>query len=568
MAGLQPRTRAGQFLSLAREYWGAATPALAWVMLAFVVFAQTALGWIDAWYTDVQKNFFDAMAARDASTFRTAVIMTGVVTVVSSTTWVLNYVVQRILQINWRQGMTDHLVGIWMRGHVPYRIERDKTVDNADQRIAEDARMFCEMSLSLLLGFLGMIVNFVIFSRILWRNAGALSVPFGSLGTVVIPGYLFFVAVTWGLFQTWLTHLAGHRIAGITVAQQKAEADFRFGLAKARESAEQVAFYRGDAVERGRFGQMFIPIRVNWFQLLAQNVKLNFVNQAFGLIASVVPYLASAPKVMSGEMSIGTMMQNSMAFGSVLLGVSWIALVYPQLVVYSAVIQRLSGLRAAAAAVDPPGIEQRGSEAPVLATEGLELGLPDGTPAAWLGDVEIRPGERVLLRGPTGAGKSTLLRAIAGLWPFGKGTIVIPNGQRVMMLPQRSYIADGTLKEAVAYPQAAAEVDDEACLRALRECELGQFAQRLHEPRRWGHLLSGGEQQKLAFARAMLYRPDILFLDEATSALDEASESRLYAKLCAELPACTLVSVAHRTTLERFHDRRIDVAAARTVTAT
>ena len=318
--------------------------------------------------------------------------MTGVVAVVASTTWVLNYVAQKVLEINWRQGMTDHLVGTWMRGHAPYRIERHRTVDNADQRIAEDARMFWDMSLRLLLGFFGMMVSFVIFSRILWQNAGELMVPFGSLGTLVIPGYLFVVAFGWGLFQTWLTHLAGHRIAGITVAQQKAEADFRFGLATARESAEQVAFYRGDAVERSRFGQIFIPIRVNWFQLLTENVKLSFVNQSFGLISSVVPYLASAPKVMSGEMTIGTMMQNSMAFSMVLLGVSWIALVYPQLVVYSAVIQRLSGLRAATGDADPPGIEKRGTEAPVLATEGLQIGLPDGTPAAWVDDVEIRPG--------------------------------------------------------------------------------------------------------------------------------------------------------------------------------
>jgi putative ATP-binding cassette transporter len=287
------------------------------------------------------------------------------------------------------------------------------------------------------------------------------------------------------------------------------------------------------------------------------------VNTSFNTFGSLVPFFASAPKVMSGEMSAGTLMQSSAAFSMVLISVSWIALVYSRLVVFSAVIQRLVGLEQATEAHESPGIRVQESPSTALGIDGLELRLPDGTPVAQLGDVEIRPGERVLLRGPTGTGKSTLLRAVAGLWPFGRGRIVVPAGVRMMMLPQKSYIADGTLKEAVAYPRGADEVSDDDCQRVLQECELGHIAHRLHEHHRWGHLLSGGEQQKLAFARALLYRPDLLFLDEATSALDEAAEARLYARLCADLPACTLVSVAHRTTVDRFHDRQLMLEPAR-----
>ena len=556
-------SRTAQFLRIARRYWGARTSVLSWAMLGFLLAVQLGGTWASAWYTEVQKSFFDSMTERDPVAFRTAVMMTLVVLVVSAAIGVSGFVVRRVLEINWRQTMTSQLLDRWMRGHVPYRIERDKTIDNADQRISEDAQIFCQMSLTLVLSFLGMAANLVVFGRILWQNAGDFVLPLGSLGTLVIPGYLFFVAVAWGLVQIGVTHLAGHKIAGITVAQQKAEADFRFSLAKSRESAEQIALYHGDAVERERLGRMFGPIRTNWFQLLVQNIKLTFVDTSFGLFGSVVPFLAAAPKVMSGDMSIGELMQSSAAFGTVLVSVSWVALLYSQLVLFSAVIQRLVGLEQATDADDAKGIRVGREPGTSLTIDGLQLGLPDGTPVAHLGDVEIRPGERVLLRGPTGTGKSTLLRAIAGLWPFGRGRIVVPAGVRMMMLPQKSYIADGTLKEALAYPRGADEVSDDECQRVLRECELGLFAHRLHEQHRWGHLLSGGEQQKLAFARALLYRPDILFLDEATSALDEGAEARLYAKLCAELPACTLVSVAHRTTVDRFHDRKLELEAAR-----
>ncbi len=553
-------SRTAQFFRLAAHYWATRASSAAWPMLVFVLVAEPVSSWTVSLYTDQQKLFFDAMTNRDAVAFKAATLMLLAVILASASFAIVKLVVRRIVEINWRQFATGRLVDAWMRGDVPYRIERDRTVDNADQRISEDVRLYCDSSLTLALTFLGVLSNLVIFGQVLWRNSGDFSFELGTFGVMAVPGYLFFVAITWGMLQNGLAHLAGHRIAGITVAQQKAEADFRFQLATSRESAEQIALYDGDAVERRRLNRLFEPIRRNWFQLLVQNTKLLFVDASTTLTGSMIPYLAAAPKVMSGEMSIGTLMQSMMAFNLVVAAVSWFARFYSELVVLSAVIQRLVGLESATGGEAPRGgIAVRREPTPGLELRGIRIDLPDGAPIAHVGDVQIRRGERVLLRGPSGCGKSTLLRAIASLWPFGRGCIVIPSGVRMMILPQKSYIAEGTLKEALAYPRDACDVTDDECRRALASCELDRLAPMLHERHRWGHRLSGGEQQKLAFARAWLYRPEILFLDEATSALDEAAESRLYARLCEALPDCALVSVAHRTTVEQFHERRIDV---------
>jgi putative ATP-binding cassette transporter len=253
------------------------------------------------------------------------------------------------------------------------------------------------------------------------------------------------------------------------------------------------------------------------------------------------------------------MTQDVQAFASTAGAVAWFANSYSDLFNLSAVVQRLTGMNAAIDQPAPEGIRVDAASSDTVQGQGIALSLPEGQPLVTVGALAFAPGERWLIRGPSGCGKSTLLRAIAGLWPFGKGLISIPQTARLMFMPQKNYLPDGSLKEALTYPAAAVTLDDAVCAQVLEDCRLPRLADKLQESAKWGQRLSPGEQQRLAFARALLYKPDFLFMDESSSALDNDTEAHLYRLLIERLPHCTVVSVAHRTTLEAYHDQQINL---------
>ncbi|MGE0062901.1 MAG: ABC transporter ATP-binding protein/permease [Xanthobacteraceae bacterium] len=469
------------------------------------------------------------------------------------------------LQIRWRRWMTARYLDHWLAGANHYRMQLlGDAADNPDQRIADDIRLFIELTLTLGVGLLSSIVTLGSFATILWTLSAA--APLHVFGVPYdIPGYLFWIALVYAIVGTALTHLVGRPLIPLNFQQQRYEADFRFNLVRARENSEQIALLDGEPAETARLLERFGHVVRNWHGIMIRQKKLTFLTAGYGQISLIFPLVVVSPAYFAGKIALGGMMQTASAFNSVQGALSFFVTAYPQLAQWRAVIDRLDGFNRAVtaardAATTPPRVEIDAGDAPEIATDDLALRLPQGTPLVSAGDIAFKAGDRVLVTGPSGSGKSTLFRALAGIWPFGSGQVHVPKGATVMMLPQRPYFPIGPLAAAVAYPAAPETYDKAAVAEAISAAGLPGLAERIDEEAHWNRMLSLGEQQRLGLARALLHRPDYLFLDEATASLDETSEANLYRLLKERLPGTALVSIGHRSTLGEFHDRRLTLA--------
>jgi putative ATP-binding cassette transporter len=545
------------FWALAKPYWVSEQRVKAWTMLATVVGLVLMLVWVEVQFNAWNNDFYNTLQNKDGPEFFRQLGKFTLLAVLFIVTAVYRLYYQQMLTIEWRTWLTERFLANWMKDQAYYRMQLlDRGTDNPDQRIAEDLNLFVTSTLSLTLGLLSAVVTLVSFVAILWVLSGMI-----ELAGIPIPGYLVWIALIYAVVGTLVTHLIGRPLIGIEFNQQRFEADFRFSLIRLRENSEGVALYRGEAGELAGFRERFGAVIRNWWQLMLKQKQLTWATSFYGQVAIIFPYVVVAPRFFSGAIQMGAIFQTASAFGAVQGALSWFITAYTQFATWKATVDRLIGftasmekVRAESAYLDGDRAEGGQGE---LALEGLSLALPQGRPLASDVSITLKQGENVLVSGASGSGKSTLFRALAGIWPYWKGRINLPKGARLLFLPQKPYLPIGSLKHAVSYPDDASLHSEDAVAGALEAVGLRHLAADLERSENWAQVLSGGEQQRVAFARALLNQPDWLFLDEATASLPEDAQDALYRLLKERLPRTTLVSIGHRASLAAHHERHL-----------
>ena len=515
---------------------------------------------LNLWY----NRFYNTLQDRDWNGFVRAILFFCVLAAIYTVVAVYQTYLNQWLQIRWRRWMTQTYLRQWLSAANHYRMQLlGDAADNPDQRIADDLRLFVGSTLTLGTGLLNAIVSFCSFVVILWSLSEQAPLHlFG--GSFDIPGYLVWAAIVYAIIGTALTHLIGWRLIPLNFQQQRFEADFRFNLMRTRENSEQIAALGGEAAERERHLGRFGPVIDNWLAIMQRTKTLTFFTASYGQASVIFPYIVVSPAYFAGAMQLGGLMQTGAAFRSVQEALSYFIASYRDIAEWRAVVDRLSGFEDAfeagrAIALTPPTIEVVQRSGASFVANRLDVRLPAGKPIVAAEHLAFPPGDRVLVTGPSGAGKSTLFRAIAGIWPFGSGRVTVPADAKVMLVPQRPYFPVGPLAAAVAFPAKVGIFDDASVAEALLAVGLPHLVARLGEEAHWNCMLSFGEQQRLAIARALLHAPDYLFLDEATASLDEAAETALYRLLQDRLKGTTVISIGHRSTLGAFHGRRVEL---------
>jgi putative ATP-binding cassette transporter len=549
------------FLNRAVGFWTGPDRRNAWLWTAgalALVFANLAVNvGINRW----NKWFFDALERKDGSTLWTAVIVIVVLVALGAAFAVAMVWCRMTLQVKWRQWLTGEMLARWLSEQRYYRLAvTDEDQINPEYRIADDLRLASEPVVEFAVGFINALLAAVTFVGILFWVGGSLTIDIGGT-SVWIPGYIAIAAVLYAIATSVLTYLIGSPLVDRVAAKNEAEAQFRYELTRVRENAESIALIKGADDERERLNETFATVAARWLDVVRQHCHLTWILNGNAFFAPVFPVLLAAPKYLAGELSLGSVMQIAAAFIAVLTALNWFAENFIRLAEWSASARRAQELHEALDEMDDDTartaaiVVENTSQADI---EMMDLSIVhrDGRVVIDDTDIKVKPGERVLLGGESGSGKSTLIRAIAGLWPWGEGRILLPAGAKVAFVPQRPYIPLGTLRDAIAYPVEGLLLADQRAKAVLKDVGLGYLADKLDtEEERWDQTLSGGERQRVAFARLLIDEPNIIIMDEATAALDIDSEFRLLTLLFERLPNATIFSVGHRPGLQELHSR-------------
>jgi putative ATP-binding cassette transporter len=552
-----------RFWESALGFWRKGGGRTAW-LLTFMVIAialvNLALQYrLNVWH----RVTFDALDKRDGSgLLYQALIFFPLIAAIVGVAAAATYA-KMTLQRRWREWLNGHVLDHWLTGGRYYQLNLvpgDHT--NPEYRVAEDLRMSVDAPVEFLIGVFSAVSSAIVFIGVLWFIGGELTVPLGS--TVLrIPGFLVVAAVIYAMLASGSMVMIARAFISVSENKNQAEADYRYMLTRLRENGESIAMLGGGNEERAGLDGAFSTVRQRWYELMMQYIRTTLVSQSSSGLAPIIPILLCAPKYVAGTMTLGEVMQAASAFMIVQVAFNWLVENYPRLADWTASASRLASLLVSLDRLERAEREEttgrivrKEAEAGALRLRDVSVTLDDGSAVVNEADIEIARGEKVLVVGESGTGKSTLVRAIAGLWPWGRGEILV-KFEGLFLMPQRPYVPLGTLRRAVTYPLSPEEVDDTVVRAIVEDVGLGHFLDRLDEDANWEHVLSGGEKQRLAFARALLQRPHTIVMDEATAALDPLSQEQLMRLLLERLPKATVISVGHRAELEAFHTRKL-----------
>lgn len=556
---------------ISRGFWKSEGKWYARLLAVTVIALQMLNVYVMVQYNMWQNQFYSTIQEMNSARFFHLFLYWPVFTLIFLVVDVNKLYLQQMLEVRWRTWLTNYYLQEWLSKRTYYLMQiLDYGTDNPDQRISEDVRLFVSYLLELSFGLFRSTLTLASFIVVLWNLSGVVDLTVGSY-EISIHGYMVWVAILYAVAGSWLTAVVGNSLIRLNFVQQRYEADFRFSLIRLRENGEGIAFYNGEHRERASFTKRFQFIIENFRDLMSGQRKLSYVTLLHWRLSFLLPYLISVPRIFEGKMQLGGLFQTATAFTQVEQSLSFFidkfySMNEASLAELQAVTQRLSSFAENIGSMHETAIRNSItiSHTPggLLGIAGLSVELPTGEVLLKNLELEVQAGDSLLITGASGSGKSTLMKTLAGIWPFGQGQIRIPEGESMLFLPQKPYLPLGTIREILAYPAASGFFTEQKLGEIMAMCKLGEFMDRLDENGNWSQILSLGEQQRIAFARAILHRPQWLFLDEATSALDEQTEMAIHRLLHEQLPGSTIISVGHRSTLLEYHDRILNITVA------